>query len=357
MSKKIISLVLSLFMIISLVGCGEKYEKHTSIFLNTFDTVIQITAYTKSQEEFDKYYSYAQSRFTELSKMYDKFYAYEGINNIYTINKNAGKEPIKVDKEIIDLLQFSKEQYAKTNGMVNIAMGRVLSIWQEFISDAHDNKATKLPTEEELQKANEYSNIDAIIVNEDFGTVFIDNKYTQIDVGAVAKGYATQLVTDELKQMGLKHFFINAGGNTVVGDKPLDGVHSKWTVGIQNPDAANTSSENQLIDAVVATNQSIVTSGDYQRFVMFNDERIHHIISGETLFPANHYRSVSIVTEDSGLADIYSTALFCMELEDGQKFAQENNLKVMWVMPNGEVIVTDSLVPLLVERGNANNKL
>ncbi len=357
MIKKLIALILSMTMITSFTSCSSKYEKYSNLFFDTFDTVIQITAFTKSQEEFDKYFDYAKNRFSELSKLYDKFYPYENINNIYTINKNAGIEPVKVEDEVIDLIKFAKEQYDNTNGIVNIAMGKVLSLWQNFISNAKNDENYPLPTEEELNKANEYSDINAIIIDEKNKTVFIDNKDTQIDVGAVAKGFATQIVKNELTEMGLKSFFINAGGNTTVGDKPLDGIHNKWSIGIQNPDTETDFDGNSLIDAIVTTNDSIVTSGDYQRYVMYKGRRIHHIINGNTLQPADLYRGVTVVTKDSGLADIYSTALFCMNYETGKAFAQKNDIKVLWIFADGKIETTDDLLPMLMIKGNAGNKI
>src|SRR5699024_7981865 len=112
--KKNITILLIIITVVSLFsGCDKKneYTKYDDSFFDTFDTVTKVVAYTKTEEEFESYMETIHNRFIELHNMYDKYNDYEGINNIKTINDNAGKEPVEVSEEIIDLILFSKEWY------------------------------------------------------------------------------------------------------------------------------------------------------------------------------------------------------------------------------------------------------
>ena len=127
MAKKIISVILLILIIISLTGCSDKEPiRYQSEFIMLFDTVTRIVGYSKSKEEFTEYAQIIYDNLKEYHQLYDIYNDYEGINNIKTINDNAGIKPVKVDKRIIDLIKFSKDMYEKTNGKTNIAFGAVL---------------------------------------------------------------------------------------------------------------------------------------------------------------------------------------------------------------------------------------
>ena len=99
----------------------------------------------------------------------------------------------------------------------------------------------------------------------------------------------------------------------------------------------------------------MVTSGDYQRYYMVDDVKVHHIVDGKTLMPANRFSSVTIVCEDSGLADMLSTALFILPMEEGRALAEQYGAQAMWIDPAGTVTCTDGLIPMLKERGGATS--
>src|SRR5690606_11458560 len=109
-----------LLLSMMLTACGKEpeseYKKYNDTFFDTFDTITQVVGYAKSEEEFNGYFEYIRSRFEELHKLYDKYNSYEDINNIKTINDNAGIKPVKVDKEIIDLVVFAKDWAKRTSG-------------------------------------------------------------------------------------------------------------------------------------------------------------------------------------------------------------------------------------------------
>ena len=143
-----------------LVGCdkGPVYNKYSDSFFDTFDTITQIVGFTETEEEFKGYVDKIHVRMLDLHRLYDKYNNYEGINNIKTINDNAGKKPVKVEKEIIDLIVFSKDMYEKTGKQTNIAMGAVLRIWSEYRDKAEfDPSNAKIPPMEDLTQANQHT--------------------------------------------------------------------------------------------------------------------------------------------------------------------------------------------------------
>ncbi len=327
------------------------YEKYTDSFFDTFDTVVVVVAYNRSQEEFDSYFSKIHQRFRELHKLYDIYHEYPGLNNIKTINDHAGIKPVKVDKEIIDLILFGKQLYNQTAGKTNIAMGAVLRIWHEYRDAGRSNpEAAKLPPMEELRKALQHTDIDKVIVDEENSTVYLADSQMSLDVGAVAKGYAAELVMREMAAQGLKSAMISAGGNIRALGKPLDGIRERWGVGIQDPQQS-IFSENGLLDVVFINDGAVVSSGDYQRYYVVDGKRYHHLVDPVTLMPAEHYRSVTVVAEDSGVADYMSTELFLLPWPESRALAEKLGVEALWVMPDGTIETTEGLKKIMRSQG------
>lgn len=313
-----------------LVGCSKEEAKYSNTFYDTFDTQIMYLEYNDSEKEYEENYQFVVDEFTRLHKLYDNYRSYEGVNNISTVNEKAGKEAVIVDEDLFNLVEYSIEQYDKTLGYTNIAMGKVLKIWSDVRehNEGLEDADTIIPDQAELEEADKYSNIENIELNRENLTIFIKDENTQIDLGAVAKGYATEIVADKLVERGVNKASINAGGNVrTIGNKP-DGTD--WGIALQNPDVE---SSDYLDVLYLEGSESVVTSGDYQRFFMHDGKRYHHLINPKTLWPENRYRAVSIVTEDSGLADVLSTALYLATEEEGQEILKnyEEEIGAMWV--------------------------
>ena len=154
-----------------------------------------------------------------------------------------------------------------------------------------------------------------------------------LDVGAIAKGYATEQVALAAVGRGEDHLLLSVGGNVrAIGYR--NDKKEPWRAGIENPDD---SAENYL--AILNINdKSVVTSGIYERYYEVEGKQYHHIIDPETLFPENRYLSVSVVTHDSGLADVLSTALFNMSIEDGLELIESiGQTEALWCLPDGSL--------------------
>lgn len=316
--KRFISLLLAAVTAISgFTACAPKpkYEKYSTFIFDVFDTVVSVVSYQQSQEDFDRMVGQAKSRFEQLNKLYDIYNTYDGINNIKTINDNAGIAPVKVDKEIIDLIEFSKQRYDMSGGKVNIAMGSVLKVWHDVRDEMSEEGDCTLPSLDLLREKARHTDINSVVVDKENMTVYISDPLVRLDVGAVAKGFATEIICDELNEK-YDNYAISAGGNVKTHGSPKDG-RKRWSIGVQNPmvDEDYNMIRGNMDTAYFNTDMSLVCSGGYQRFFVKDGRRYHHIIDPVTLYPEEVYRGVSIICEDSGMADALSTAVFICDVQ------------------------------------------
>ncbi len=336
--KKAMITCLLLFLF---TGCSktENTEKYSSQMTDVgFDTFVSLTLYTTDEDTYNSYESMVKESFLHYHKLFDKYHAYEGVNNIYTINQKAGIEPVKVDPEIIELLKMSESFSIKTKYQFDITMGSVLEIWHTYrdMGTKANNEGTEsqLPPLEDLQKAASCSGWDNVEINEEEQTVFLKKSCASLDVGSVAKGYATEKTALLLEEQGISSGILNAGGNVrLIGSKP-DG--SDWKVGIQVPDIVSSTTDS-LATVSLPSAASFVTSGDYQRYYLHNDQLIHHIIDPSTLFPADYFRAVTVIDYDSSSeADILSTSLYTLSFEEGIQLIDSlqkegHKIEAIWV--------------------------
>ena len=354
--KSLICLAIVLGLLVVLAGCPEtankaenfgeqikdkinppaKIDPKGMVYFTFFDTVSYVYSYTDdTQEAFEENCKRVTDVLGEYHKLFDIYYEHSGVVNLRTINLNAGGEPMKVDRKLIDFLLYAKEMYNTTNGEMNIMMGSVLRLWHDCREEGK-----RIPTSEELAEASKHTNISLLEIDEVNCTVRISDPEASIDVGALGKGYATEKAAKTLQDSGITSYVLNIGGNIRIIGTKVDG--SGWDTGIKNPRDPSTYAMYLTI-----SNTSCVTSGNYERYYVVNGERYHHIIDKDTLMPAQYFGSVSIFTPDSGLADALSTALFSMSYEDGLALVKRiGGVEVVWITNEGEIYKTDGIAAL-----------
>ncbi len=348
MTKRFVSLALICSLIVVFSSCRSVQEKQkfTETYLDYFDTVSTVVGFESSKEEFNVNAEFIEKELSEYHKLYDIYKTYAGINNLCTVNKNAGNKPVKVDKRIIDLLDECIRLYEITDGKTNVAMGSVLSIWHDYRTwGIDDPENARLPPKDKLLEASAYTDISKIVIDRENSTVFLRDAEMSLDVGAIAKGYATERVAADLKEKGITSYTLNIGGNIrTLGTKP-DG--SKWTASVVDPDPE---SETGYVMIVGLSDQVFVTSGSYQRYYTVDGKHYHHIIDPETLMPKFDFTSVSVVCDDSGLADALSTALFNMSYDEGKKLVEGiDGVHAMWITDKYEIFYTDGFEEIIEE--------
>ena len=248
-----------------LAGCSENGQKLTAYdaqYLDYFDTITSITICAASEEQFQEYKSLAEETLEKYHELFDIYDNYDGVNNIKTINDNAGIDPVTVDPEILDLLEFSRQEYEETGGKVNVAMGSVLSIWHEYREEGMaDPDSARVPDLVELEKAAQHTDFEQIQIDRGASTVYLPDEEMSLDVGAIAKGYATKRLAETLKEAGVTSALLSLGGNVETIGLKADG--KPWRVGVQNPD---TSAAKSYLHVLKLADTCLVTSGTYQRY-------------------------------------------------------------------------------------------
>ena len=356
MKRKAFFSIFLIIMSVFLTSCmkKEKYNKYDLTFFNVFDTVISLTVYENDEKMAQKELNSMRSEFEELNRLFDKYNNYDGINNLKTVNDNAGISPVKVDELLFNLVKTSVENYYTISDKTDIAIGPAVDLWNSY-RELYDENNTKeqvkekmgsfIPTDEELNSLRPFMNIDDIVLNSDDKSIYLSKKGMQLDVGSVAKGYATEIVAQNAEKSGIKSAIISAGGNVRVIGKPFD--REAFGIAIENPYNSEKEGSN-FLTVLNITDSSVVTSGDYQRYFTVDKKRYCHIIDPQTLKPSRNFRSVTIITKDSFLCDYLSTALFLMSYEDGLELCNKLGVEAVWAFSNGDIKYTKGAEKLMV---------
>ncbi len=323
--KKLCYLLLCAAVLLTMPACDGQKKYSADTF--AFDTVISLTAYCDSEEQFQAVRSAAFGRIQELHKKFDIYNEYAGMNNLCTVNRLAG-QPVEVDEEIADLiLNSSRYLYETTGGLVNIAQGKLFALWKEA------RETGVLPADTAIQKAMEHGDMEKVVLDRegDRYTITLLDPEMALDVGAVAKGCAAQAAAEAARLAGGENFAISAGGNVVVwGD--VDG--RPWNVGIRDPKSADPTA---YAATVAASYTSLVTSGGYERNLVVDGKTYCHIIDPRTGYPADLVLSATAILPDSERADGFSTALFLMTPQEAMDFAEKNDFRAIVIDHQGTV--------------------
>ena len=330
--KRILRLLAVLLALCLLPGCNlRKPPSYTQTYLDLFDTVTTVKGYADSPEAFQAQAEEVYGTLLRYHQLFDIYHSYEEIPNLKTVNDAAGIGPVKVDPDIIRLLLDCKAYFLLTGGRVNAAMGSVLRLWH------NGREEGQLPDPEVLSKAAEHTAFDAVIINEKASTVYITDPELSLDVGAIAKGWAAQRAAEQAPEGWL----ISVGGNVcLTGPKPSG---DPWRIGIQDPDGGG------YLHTLRLSSGSAVTSGDYQRTFTVGGKSYHHIIDPDTRMPSELWRSVTVIAEDSALADALSTALFLLPQKEGQTLAEAWGAEVFWLAHDGAEYMTPGFPELLAD--------
>ena len=316
MKRLCIFLLLSLSL--CLISCGEK--KYSTQIWSTFDTVVDVSGFFDSEEEWIK----AKSIVEETLFYYDGLLnAYEDADviNLKAINESGGKT-LEINRELYDFLIFAKQMEDKTDGALLMAFGSVTGLWKDFIGGG------ELPDKKALENAFAHTSSDMVLLEECPYRVTLLDPDIRIDAGALAKGWVGDRLRERLEAEGIDSLLINLGGNVVaIGSKNK----KPWSVGIRSTDGG-------IFNTVEISDLSVVTSGDYERVREYNGTSYHHIISPETLYPSDYFPSVTVISESSATADALSTALFVMPLDKGKELLEKfPEASAVWITDNGAV--------------------
>jgi len=240
------------------------------------------------------------------------------------------------ESTLLPVLEQATHFYRRSDGLFNPAVGQLINLW-----GFHDDDLSNIRQYPPLEKITELvalaPSMDDIEIQGN--QVFSHNRAVQLDFGAFAKGYAADLAIAKLHQLGIHNAIVNAGGNLKATGKKGD---NPWLIGIRHPNGKDV-----LAAVAIRGEESIITSGNYERFREYKGKRYSHIIDPRTGMPVQGFTSVTIIDQNGALADAASTALTVAGLENWHRIAQQLGIKyVMLVDEAGTVYVN----PAMAER-------
>lgn len=297
---------------------NQKKEYSSNIYY--MDTYIYIKVYSnknKAKEALNN----VESIYKQYHQLSDRYHHYDGITNVYDIKNNDLKDNLVLDDKLYNLLVYADKWHQKYN-KYNIEIGNIIDTWKKY-----RDSETGIPSIEELKSINKITNLVLL------GNNTILNNHPNLDLGSIAKGYATEEAGKYLESIGINEYLINAGGNVKVGNS-----YGKkyYNIGIQSP-----KKDGNLLTKVKGNNISVVTSGSYERFYEYDGNIYHHIIDPDTLMPSKYMKSVTVITHDSALGDILSTVLFLNSVDDGMNIIKEYDAEAIWYTNEDNIIRSD----------------
>ncbi|MGI6722454.1 MAG: FAD:protein FMN transferase [Anaerovoracaceae bacterium] len=306
MKKLLVIILICALIIIPQTGCGKEEQVSSEGFY--LDTICNITIYNIEKKKGEKLTKGALKVCDKYEKMMSK--TVDG-SDVDRINKAGGK-PVKVSRDTLDVIKLGLEMSRDSGGKFDITVGRITDLW-DFKS-----KNPKVPAADDIRAA--VATVGYKQVKIKGNTVQLTNPETKIDLGAVAKGYIADRVTDYLKKNHVDQAIINLGGNVVaIGSKSKG---TPWRVGIEKP----FSGRSKIVGATPATNEAVVTSGIYEREFKKNGRIYHHIIDPSTGYPVDNDVVSDTIVARAGRAarcDGYSTVCLLLGVDKGKKFIEK----------------------------------
>ncbi len=311
---------LLIFILFSFASCGLNSQYSTNLF--AMDTSMTITAYGENSE-------IAINAVEKEINQLDKLLSIEkSKSEIFELNS---EKTLEVSEDTLNIISKAYEISELTDGDFDITISPIVSEWGFY-----SNLDNKVPSKNELEDVLEYVDYKNIKIENNKITL---DKNSSVDLGGIAKGYASNKSAEILKSYGIKSALISLGGNiSVVGSKP-DG--SDWIVAIANPDDNSSS-----VGYLSVTDTAVITSGGYQRYFEDNGQIYHHIIDPKTGYPADSgLKSVTIVSSDDTLADALSTALFVKDLDKSIEFYKEHKdlFGAIFITDENKIYITPDL--------------
>jgi thiamine biosynthesis lipoprotein len=289
-------------------------------------TVIEITLVADNEENANKA---SLQAFQEIKRIETLMSPWLDLSDVTRINRSAGKEWVKVSPETMEVIKKAQEISELSEGGFDITVGPLIELWRKA-------RREKIPPSiEEVKGKLDLVNFKNIEMDRD-GKVFLKKKGMAIDLGGIAKGYAVDRAFDLLKSHGYKNLIVNAGGDLRVGGLKNN---QPWSIGIQNPRESS-----KILARISVSDIAIATSGDYEKYFIYQGKRYHHILNPRDGFPAEGCQSVTILFRDGMTADALATAVFVLGAEKGYSLCQKlEGVDCLIVDKDGKVMLSHNL--------------
>ena len=313
-----------------LAGCGAWQAQSYRGDFFAMDTFMTVTVYAGRTDAAQALEQEIEQRVNGLDQLLSR----QRQESELSMLNAAGGAAVTVSEETYAALEQAAAFAALTDGAYDQTTAPLSDLW------GIGSEAPHVPAQADIDAALTHVGWEKIVLLPDHQVQLLDG--AQVDLGGIGKGWATDAVHALCDAAAEDpQVLAQLGGNILGYGKNPGRQDGMWVIGVADPD--NTADP---IATVLVSGESVVTSGDYERFFEENGKRYHHIFNPATGYPAdNGLRSVTVVDENSTRADALTTALFVMGLEKGLAFCAEQNVKAAFVTADKQVYVTDALTP------------
>ena len=323
-----LGMVLALVMVIS--GCTKaKNPEPISRTEFLMDTVMTIKIYDKPDEKI------LDKAFLRLEEIEERMSATLKDSDVSKINENAGIKPVSINEDTYFVISEAKHFAEISSGAYDPTIGPLVDLWD---IKAEEKERDSIPVDEDIEKAKAYTNYNDLELL-DNNQVYLKEKGMKINLGGIVKGYATDEVRRILKENEINKAIIDLGGNVFAHGTKVD--ETPWKIGVQDPFEYT----GNFLGVIETEDKSIVTSGDYERFFIYNEKKYHHILDAKIGYPVdNELTGVSIISDKSIDGDALSTTLFVLGLDKGIELANSlEGVEAIFVTKDKKVYIPTSL--------------
>lgn len=322
-----LSLTISSLLIFSCALMAQQDQKHQKTILLMGSRFEIAAIHQDAQLAWDG----INAAIAEITRIEKLISSWDPNSQTSLINKNAGIKPVKVDTELFLLIQRAVQISNITSGAFDISYASMDRIWK------FDGSMESMPAEALVKEASSKIGFQNIQLDPGRREVLLKKKGMKIGFGAIGKGYAAQKAKEKMVALGISNGVVNASGDLIAWGKDINGEQFK--VGIADP-----ANKDRVLMRLNVDNASVVTSGDYERFVMLNDVRYAHIIDPRTGYPTTGIKSVSIICANPELADALSTSVFVLGVKQGLKLINQlEGVECLIITDKDEVKVSNRL--------------
>jgi thiamine biosynthesis lipoprotein len=272
------------------------------------------------------------SAVSEIRRIEELLTTFKQSSQTNAVNKNAGIRPVKVDKEVFNLIFRSLKISALTQGAFDISYGSIDKRLWNF-----DTSMTSLPDKETAKASVKLINYRNVILDEKRSSVFLKEKGMRIGFGGIGKGYAADRAKNILQQMGVTSGVVNAAGDLITWGNQVNG--KPWTIGIADPGA-----QHHPFSYLNISDMAVATSGNYEKYAVIDGKKYSHTIDPKTGLPVSGIKSVTIICPGAELADAMATPVIVMGIRAGLDLInQMKNIACIIIDDNSRLYTSDNI--------------
>ncbi len=322
------SLYLMMLTVVLFSGCTKaRTIQKTETIMGT-DVTITVVARSSAEGE-----AAIEEGMAELRRLDAMMSLYKDTSEITKVNLAAGKHPVKVSPEMIEVVERAAEVSALSGGVFDVTVGPLVVLWQMRLKEGN------VPTDGEIARIRSLVNYQNIVIDKQASTIFLKHPGMIMDFGGM-KGYTADRVADIFRKRGIKNAIIAVAGDIWVLGHRDDGT--PWRIGVQHP-----REHDKTLAVLDLSDKYLSTSGDYERFVIREKKRYHHIIDPRTGKPSTGVISVTLIGDKGALIDPLAKVPFILGPEEGLKLVKKLGVEAIIVDDQGKVFMTDGVKNLM----------